>query len=98
MLFISTNVPIIGTFVLLKPTQKMVKGNPRTGDRINCIKEMLVRHSRSQRWLSAELGKTPGTIAAMCNNLSQPHLKDLKRIAELLNVNIKDLLYDTPVK
>ena len=77
----------------------MVKGSPKhTGDKINCIKEFLQEQGRSQRWLAAELSKAPGTIAGMCNNITQPHLKDLKRIAELLNVNIKDLLYDTPVK
>lgn len=77
----------------------MVKGSPKnTGDRINRIKEVLVNKEKSQKWLSEELGRSTTTIASICNNINQPHLKDLKRIAELLNVNIKELLYDTPIK
>jgi transcriptional regulator with XRE-family HTH domain len=67
-------------------------------DRINRIKEVLVNKDVTQKWLSERLGRDPNTVAKFCNNKTQPHLKDLKRIAEILNVNIKDLLYDTPVK
>ena len=77
----------------------MVKGSPKyKTDRINRVKEVLINKERSQKWLSEKLDKSTNTVASMCNNITQPHLKDLKRIAELLNVNIKDLLYDTPVK
>ncbi|MBL7931101.1 MAG: helix-turn-helix transcriptional regulator [Bacteroidia bacterium] len=76
----------------------MVKGNPKSGDKINRIKEVLEEQGRTQRWLAKETDKAPGTVANFCNNLTQPHLADLKEIALLLNVNIKDLLYDTPVK
>lgn len=76
----------------------MPKGSPRIGERLNRIKEVLVNKGVSQKWLAAELGVGTNTMANICNNINQPHLKDLKRIAELLNVNIKELLYDTPVK
>jgi putative transcriptional regulator len=77
----------------------MVKGNPsRKGETINRIKEVLTEQGRTQRWLATQINKDPNTIASICNNLSQPHLKDLKKIAALLNVNIKELLYDTEVK
>jgi transcriptional regulator with XRE-family HTH domain len=71
----------------------MTKGNPtRTGEKLNRIKEILAAQGRSQIWLATELGRDKNTIASMCNNITQPHLKDLKKIAELLNVTTKDLL------
>lgn len=76
----------------------MSKGSPKTGERLNRIKEVLAEQGRSQRWLAVEIQKDHNTVAKMVNNLTQPHLKDLKRIAELLNVDIRELLYPTPVK
>lgn len=64
-------------------------------DRINRIKEVLVIQGKSQVWLAEELGKSTTSITAICNNKSQPHLKDLKRIAEILDVDIRDLLVST---
>jgi putative transcriptional regulator len=63
--------------------------------RINRIKEMLVIKNKSQKWLSQELGKSANAIALMCNNKTQPHLIDLKKIAELLDVDIRELLVPT---
>jgi transcriptional regulator with XRE-family HTH domain len=64
-------------------------------DRINRIKEVLVIQGKSQVWLAEELGKSTTSITAICNNKSQPHLKDLKRIAEILDVDIRELLVST---
>lgn len=64
-------------------------------DRINRIKEILVIQGKSQVWLSKKLGKTTTTIASICNNKTQPHLKDLKKIAHYLDVDIRELLVPT---
>jgi transcriptional regulator with XRE-family HTH domain len=64
-------------------------------ERINRIKEVLVIKGVSQKELAAKLGKNPNTVTSMCNNKSQPHLKDLKRIAQILNVDIRELLVPT---
>jgi len=64
-------------------------------DRINRIKEVLVIQGKSQVWLAEELGKSTTSITAICNNKSQPHLKDLKRIAKILDVDIRELLVST---
>ena len=64
-------------------------------DRINRIKEVLVIKDMSQKELAGKLDKNPNTITSMCNNKSQPHLKDLKRIAEILDVDIRELLVPT---
>lgn len=66
-------------------------------DRINRIKEVLVIQGKSQVWLAEELGKSTTSITAICNNKSQPHLKDLKKIAKILDVDIRELLISTKV-
>ena len=64
-------------------------------ERINRIKEVLVIKGMSQKKLAEKMGKNPNTITSICNNKSQPHLKDLKRIAEILEVDIRELLVST---
>lgn len=64
-------------------------------DKINRIKEILVSLDIRQKNLAEKLGKNPNTIASICNNKSQPHLKDLKRIAQILDVDIRELLIPT---
>lgn len=64
-------------------------------ERINRIKEVLVINGISQKELAEKLGKNPNTIASICNNKTQPHLKDLKTIAEILKVDIRELLVPT---
>lgn len=68
---------------------------PKKIERINRIKEVLVIKGMSQKELAVLLGRNPNTITAICNNKSQPHLKDLKRIAEILDVDIRELLVPT---
>ena len=64
-------------------------------ERINRVKEVLVIQGKSQVWLAEQLGKSTTSVAAICNNKSQPHLKDLKKIAVILDVDIRELLVPT---
>lgn len=64
-------------------------------DRINRIKEILVIKSQSQKWLAEKMGISTTAMTLICNNKSQPHLKDLKRMAEILDVDIRELLVST---
>jgi transcriptional regulator with XRE-family HTH domain len=64
-------------------------------ERINRIKEVLVIQGKTQIWLAEKIGKTTTAVASMCNNKSQPHLKDLKKIAKILDVDIRELLVPT---
>lgn len=64
-------------------------------DRINRIKEVLVAKNISQKSLAEAIGKSQNAMASICNNKSQPHLKDLKEIAEVLDVDIRELLVPT---
>jgi transcriptional regulator with XRE-family HTH domain len=64
-------------------------------ERINRIKEVLIIQGHHQVWLAEKLGKSTTAVAAMCNNKTQPHLKDLKKIAFILDVDIRELLVKT---
>ena len=59
---------------------------------INRIKLVLVEKKRTSKWLSGQLGVTPSTVSKWCTNSSQPDLSNLLKIAELLEVDIKELL------
>lgn len=59
---------------------------------INRIKVVLVKRKKTSKWLAESLGKNPSTVSKWCTNTSQPDLSTLTRIAQLLDVDIKDLL------
>ena len=61
-------------------------------ENINRLKVMLAEKNKSNKWLAEQLGKDPGTVSKWCTNTSQPDLSTLTRIAQLLDVDIKDLL------
>ena len=59
---------------------------------LNRIKMVLVEKHRTSKWLSEQLGKDPTTVSKWCTNQSQPTLEILLKIADLLEVDIKELL------
>jgi len=59
---------------------------------INRIKFVLLEKKRSNKWLAEQLHKDQATVSRWCNNVYQPDLEVLTRIAELLEVDTKDLL------
>lgn len=59
---------------------------------INRIKVVLVEKKKTSKWLAESMGKNPATVSKWCTNTSQPDLATLSKIAELLEVDIKDLL------
>jgi transcriptional regulator with XRE-family HTH domain len=61
-------------------------------ERINRIKEVLVIQGKTQKWFAEQLSKSATAVTSFCNNKSQHHLTDLKRIAAVLDIDIKDLL------
>lgn len=65
-------------------------------ERINRIKEILVRKGVSQKELADKLDKNEHTVSNWCVNKSQPHLKELRKIAKILDVDICELL--EPIK
>ena len=59
---------------------------------INRLKIVLVEKKRTGKWLAKELSKDPSTVSKWCTNVSQPDLVTLSRIAELFNVDRRDLI------
>ncbi|MCQ2082602.1 MAG: helix-turn-helix domain-containing protein [Lachnospiraceae bacterium] len=59
---------------------------------INRLKIVLVEKKRTAKWLSNEMGVNPSTVSKWCTNSSQPDLESILKIADLLNVDIKELL------
>ena len=62
---------------------------------INRLKIVLVEKKKTNKWLAEQLGKDPATVSKWCTNLVQPDLNTLRQIAELLDVDIKDLFWST---
>lgn len=61
---------------------------------MNRIKEVLKEKSIKQTWLAGQLGKSYNMVNSYVQNRQQPRLEVLYKIAELLQVNVKDLLID----
>ncbi len=58
----------------------------------NRIKVVLVEKDKTGRWLAEQLGKSTCTVSKWCKNSIQPDIKTLNEIANLLDVDVKDLL------
>jgi transcriptional regulator with XRE-family HTH domain len=58
---------------------------------INRIKVMLVEKQKTGKWLAEQLGRDPATVSRWCSNTMQPSIETFAKIAELLNVDVKDL-------
>lgn len=65
---------------------------------INRLKIVLVEQNKTGKWLAETLGKNEATVSRWCTNESQPSLETLVKIANVLNVDVKDLLVSTKNK
>ncbi len=59
---------------------------------INRLKVVLAEKNVSNKWLAEKLKKNEATISRWCTNDVQPPLTTLVEIAEVLNVDVTDLL------
>lgn len=62
---------------------------------LNRIKLVLVEKKRTSKWLAQEVGRDPATVSKWCTNVSQPDLYTFKKIAELLDVDVRELICKT---
>lgn len=62
---------------------------------LNRIRVVLAEKDRTNKWLAQQLNVTPGTVSKWCGNKMQPSIETLAEVAKALDVNVKDLLYDT---
>jgi len=61
---------------------------------MNRIKEVLESKGIMQKWLSEKLEKSYNMVNSYVQNRRQPSIEDLYKIAEILDVSVKDLLVD----
>lgn len=59
---------------------------------MNRIKEVLEEKGIKQIWLAERLGKSFNSVNSYAQNRKQPRLEVLGEIANILDVDIKDLL------
>ncbi|MBP7487585.1 MAG: helix-turn-helix transcriptional regulator [Parabacteroides sp.] len=59
---------------------------------LNRLKVVLVEKNRSGKWLAEQLGKDPATISRWCSNSIQPSIETMAQIAEILNIDVRELL------
>ena len=59
---------------------------------LNILKLVLVEKKRTAKWLAQELGVSPVTLSKWCSNTTQPSLQTLDKIADILEVDPRDLL------
>lgn len=62
---------------------------------INRIRVILAEKQLSNHWLAEKLGKTDMTVSRWCTNKTQPSLALLVEIANVLQVDAKDLIEPT---
>jgi putative transcriptional regulator len=59
---------------------------------MNRIKEVLIEKDLTQTWLSDQLGKSYNMVNGYVQNRRQPSLELLNKIAEILNIDVRDLI------
>ena len=62
---------------------------------MNRIKEVLEEKGIKQTWLAEKLDKSYNMVNGYVQNRQQPRLEVLNEIAEILDVDIKDLIIST---
>ena len=61
----------------------------------NRIKAVLAEKGRTNNWLAETMGKNRTTVSKWCTNQMQPTLDTLFEIAEVLEVDVRELLVST---
>lgn len=64
---------------------------------LNRLKIILAEHKKTNKWLADQLQKDPATVSKWCTNHTQPSLETLRDIANLLEIDIKELINSTRI-
>ncbi|MGB5990157.1 MAG: helix-turn-helix transcriptional regulator [Marinifilaceae bacterium] len=59
---------------------------------MNRIKEVLEEKGIKQIWLAEKLGKSYNMVNSYAQNRRQPSLEVLYKVADILNIDVRDLL------
>ncbi len=63
--------------------------------KMNRIKEVLKEQGRTQTWLAEKIEKSYVIVTNYCNNNAQPSIEVLRKIAKILDVDVRLLLVPT---
>lgn len=61
----------------------------------NRIRVVLAEQDRTNKWLAEKVGKNRTTVSRWCTNDMQPSIETLAEVAEILDVDIRELLLPT---
>lgn len=67
-------------------------------DNINRLKAVLAEKGKTAKWLAESLSKDPATVSKWCTNSYQPPVDTFVKIANLLEVDIRELFVSTEPK
>lgn len=59
---------------------------------LNRLKVALVERQKTSKWLAGQMGKSETTVSRWASNKSQPSVEQLFAIADILNMDVRDLL------
>ena len=60
--------------------------------KLNRLKAVLAEQDKTSKWLAEQVGKSACTVSKWCNNVVQPDLNTLDKIAKLLDVDVRELI------
>lgn len=66
--------------------------------RYNRIKIALIEREKTNKWLAEKLGMSTAAVSKWCTNDNQPTVENLFKIAELLDVDVSELLISNKKK
>ena len=61
-------------------------------EKLNRIKGALADAGKTNIWLAEQVGRDPVTVSKWCTNTSQPDLSTLSKIADALEIDVRELL------
>ena len=59
---------------------------------LNRLKVVFVEQGKTGKWLTEQIGKSTCTVSKWCSNTIQSNLETLNDIANVLQVDVKDLI------
>ena len=62
---------------------------------MNRIKEVLEQKGIKQKWLAEKMGKSYNMVNSYAKNRRQPSIEILFKIAEILNIDARELIVST---
>lgn len=89
---ITLNIWLQGIFIMQNHYICIQSNKLNAVEDLNQLKLVLVKKKRTNKWLAEQLGVNQTTVSKWCTNTTQPDLATLKRISELLEVSVSEII------